>query len=91
MEKQENKNQEESKTNTSVKVDIKIHETRNRSERYEKKNEASEPEMVPVSRQENDFTISFELTADKVKNFMKILGQGVGDYVSEKIGGKEED
>ena len=83
------KTQDQTENTTNVTVEVKIHSSIKHNERCEKKNAEAEPELVPVSETEKDFTINFELSAEKVKNFMKIIGEGVGDYVKEKIAGEE--
>ena len=75
-----NQNQEINNTTTSgsVKVEIKIQSNSTRSE-------ASENGLIPVSKDEKDFTVNFELSSEKVKNIMKMVGEAAGDLVKEKI------
>ena len=87
-----NKKQEQTSTNTSVTIEVKMHEKRDRSElRETKKGDITETNMVPVSHAENDFTFHVDLSVEKVKNILKIIGEGVGDFVKEKIGGEDDE
>ncbi len=82
--------QDQNETKTTVSVEIKVHEKCERSERRETgSGDDKKAEMVPVTHTEKDFTVNFELSAEKVKSFIKIIGEGVGDYVKEKIAGEE--
>ena len=76
-----NQNQEINETTTtgSVKVEVRIEATSTRSEASENGT------LIPVSKNENNFTVNFELSSEKVKNIMKVIGEGVGDFVREKI------
>jgi hypothetical protein len=91
MENNKKNNQEQTSTTTSMTIEVKMHEKRDRSElRETKKGDITETNMVPVSHAENDFTFHVDLSAEKVKNLLKIIGEGVGDFVKEKISGEED-
>lgn len=77
----ENNNQEINETTTTgkVKFEIKVQADSTRSEADENGN------LIPGPKVEKNFTINFELTSEKVKSFMKMVGEAAGDLVKEKI------
>lgn len=77
----ENNQQEINETTTtgSVKVEVRIEATSTRSEASENGT------LVPVSKDEKNFTVNFELSSEKVKSIMRMIGEAAGDLVKEKI------